>query len=145
MSNAFITVTGLKTAFVNAGFTGSFAAKRILWNFPDATSLQIKSVSFPGSLLAPNAAGNFTYGNIYGTVVVASANPANVEFYSAPWQLDCTGACPCGGRLKFVELITEPIAAREVLASMGLPTDLPPIARATSPDIYQDSFATDWD
>jgi len=31
-------------------------------------------------------------------------------------------ACPCGGRLKFVELITEPTAAREVLANMGLPT-----------------------
>ena len=54
-------------------------------------------------------------------------------------------ACPCGGRLKFVELITEPATAREVLATMGLPTDLPPIARARSPDFYQESFAADWD
>jgi hypothetical protein len=54
-------------------------------------------------------------------------------------------ACPCGGRLKFVELITEPTTAREVLASMGLPTELPPIAKARSPDFYQESFATDWD
>jgi hypothetical protein len=54
-------------------------------------------------------------------------------------------ACPCGGRLKFVDVITEPTNAREVLASMGLPTDLPPIAKARSPDLYQESFAADWD
>ena len=54
-------------------------------------------------------------------------------------------ACPCGGRLKFVELVTEPTTAREVLASMGLPVDLPPIARARSPDFHQESFAADWD
>ena len=54
-------------------------------------------------------------------------------------------SCPCGGRLKFVELVTEPTTAREVLASMGLPTDLPPIARARSPDFNQESFAADWD
>jgi hypothetical protein len=54
-------------------------------------------------------------------------------------------ACPCGGRLKFVELVTESTTAREILASMGLPTDLPPIARARSPDFYQESFAADWD
>jgi len=54
-------------------------------------------------------------------------------------------ACPCGGRLKFVELITEPSTAREVLASMGLPIDLPPIAKARSPDFGQESFFADWD
>src|SRR5664280_959681 len=54
-------------------------------------------------------------------------------------------ACPCGGRLKFVDVITEPTTAREILQSMGLPTDLPPIAKARSPDFYQDSFPSDWD
>ena len=54
-------------------------------------------------------------------------------------------ACPCGGRLKFIDVITEPTTAREVLASMGLPTDPPPIAKARSPDLYQESFPTDWD
>ena len=54
-------------------------------------------------------------------------------------------ACPCGGRLKFVELITEPSTARDVLASMGLPIDLPPIAKARSPDFYHESFSADWD
>jgi hypothetical protein len=54
-------------------------------------------------------------------------------------------ACPCGGRLKFVEIITETSTVQEVLASMGLPTELPPIARARSPDFFQESFAADWD
>ena len=54
-------------------------------------------------------------------------------------------ACPCGGRLKFIELITEPTTAQEVLQSMGLPIDLPPIAKARSPDFYQESFPADWD
>jgi len=72
----------------------------------------------------------------------------------APWRIDWATllrrvhdvdalACPCGGRLKFVDLVTEPTTAREVLASMGLPTDLPPIARARSPDFCQESFAAD--
>jgi hypothetical protein len=76
--------------------------------------------------------------------------------HSAPWRIDWAAllrrvhfvdalACPCGGRLKFVELITEPSAAREVLESMGLPTDLPPIARARDPDFYQDSLPANWD
>jgi len=39
--------------------------------------------------------------------------------------------------VKFVELVTEPTTAREVLASMGLPTDLPPMAKARSPDFYK--------
>ena len=53
-------------------------------------------------------------------------------------------ACPCGGRLKFVDVITEPTTAREVLQTMGLPTDLPPIAKARSPAFYQASFPVDW-
>jgi len=78
--------------------------------------------------------------------------------HAAPWRIDWATllkrvydidslACPCGGRLKFVDVITEPTTAREVLATMGLPTDLPPIAKARSPDFYfyQESFAADWD
>ena len=75
---------------------------------------------------------------------------------SAPWRIDWATllkrvhnidslACPCGGRLKFVELITEPTTAREILQSMGLPTELPPIAKARSPDFYQESFPSEWD
>jgi len=74
----------------------------------------------------------------------------------APWRIDWATllrrvhsvdalACPCRGRLKFVDVITEPTTAREILQSMGLPTDLPPIAKARSPDFYQELFPSDWD
>ena len=36
--------------------------------------------------------------------------------------------------------VTEPTRAREVLQSMGLPIDVPPIAKARSPDFYQRVF-----
>ena len=76
--------------------------------------------------------------------------------HAAPWRIDWATllrrvhfvdalACPCGERLKFVDLITEPTTAREILQSMRLPTDVLPIARARSPDFHQESFPADWD
>ena len=76
--------------------------------------------------------------------------------FTAPWRIDWATllrrvhsvdalACPCGGRLKFVDVITEPATAREILRSVGLPTDPPPIAKARSPDFYQESFPANWD
>ncbi len=75
---------------------------------------------------------------------------------SAPWRIDWATllkrvyqadvlACPCGGRLSFVALVTEPATAKEILQSMGLLTDLPPIARARSPDFYDEPPPVDWD
>ena len=43
-------------------------------------------------------------------------------------------ACPCGGRLKAVELVTEAERANELLEQFGMPAKSPPIARARSPD-----------
>jgi hypothetical protein len=76
--------------------------------------------------------------------------------FSAPWRIDWATllrrvyqadvlACPCGGRLCFVALVTEPATAKEILKSMGLPTELPPIARARAPDFYQESLPAEWD
>jgi hypothetical protein len=46
-------------------------------------------------------------------------------------------ACPCGGRLRFISLIDDAGIARSILASLGLPSDPPPIARARSPDAFE--------
>jgi hypothetical protein len=43
-------------------------------------------------------------------------------------------ACPCGGRLRMIALITEPDTAKQILVSLGMPADAPPVARARSPD-----------
>ena len=42
--------------------------------------------------------------------------------------------CPCGGRLKAVELVTEAERAKELLEQFGMPAKSPPVARARSPD-----------
>jgi hypothetical protein len=54
-------------------------------------------------------------------------------------------ACPCGGRLRFVQVVTEPETARTVLESMGLPTDPPPVAKARSPAFDPEPPQPDWD
>jgi hypothetical protein len=52
-------------------------------------------------------------------------------------------ACPCGGRLRFIALITEEETAQAILQSMGLPSEPPPLARARSPDLV-DPIPPDW-
>ncbi len=43
-------------------------------------------------------------------------------------------ACPCGGRLRVIALITEPEVVVAILSALHLPTAPPPIARARSLD-----------
>jgi hypothetical protein len=43
-------------------------------------------------------------------------------------------SCPCGGRLRVVELVTEAGRAKGLLEQFGMSTKPPPIARARSPD-----------
>lgn len=45
------------------------ASERILWNFPDATEVNVSGVGLEGSFLAPNAQFNFNNGQIKGTVI----------------------------------------------------------------------------
>jgi len=52
-------------------------------------------------------------------------------------------ACPCGGRLSFIALVTEEETAQTILESMGLPSTPPPLARARSPDLG-DPIPPDW-
>ncbi len=85
-----ITVTGTAPEIKYAGFSGKFSAKNLLWNFPDAQTLAIRSTDFSGSVLAPKAAATLQNGNLYGSVVVASA-VATTELYQAPLHLGCSG------------------------------------------------------
>ena len=73
-----------------------------------------------------------------------------------PWRIDWASllrrvyredvlACPCGGRLRPVALVTEPETAQTVLRSMGLPTELPPVAKARSPTSEAPPPPTPWD
>jgi hypothetical protein len=42
-------------------------------------------------------------------------------------------ACPCGGRRRLVDDITDQATIVETLAKLGLPTEAPPLARARAP------------
>jgi hypothetical protein len=46
-------------------------------------------------------------------------------------------ACPCGGRLRFIALVTERDAIVPLLESLGLPTTPPVRARARSPTLFE--------
>ena len=45
-------------------------------------------------------------------------------------------SCPCGGRLRFIALVTEREAIVPLLESLGLPTTPPVRARARSPTLF---------
>jgi choice-of-anchor A domain-containing protein len=99
-SAAIINVIGTNPVIQNAGFDGPNdgvngvpSNGKILWNFPSATTLAIKSVTFPGSILAPIADASFNYGQINGTVVVKSAVPEWMEFHWAPFHGLATSGC----------------------------------------------------
>jgi hypothetical protein len=49
-------------------------------------------------------------------------------------------ACPrpgCSGRLRIIGAVTKPDAVRRILAHLGLPTELPTLARARDPPLVE--------
>jgi hypothetical protein len=74
----------------------------------------------------------------------APFEPGKARYTSGAWRIDWATllkrvhdvdalACPCGGRLKFVEVVTEADRARRLLEQLGLDLAAPPVARARSP------------
>ncbi len=94
-SFVIINVIGATAVIHNAGFYGYPAPNKVLWNFPQATSLTVESVSLAGSILAPLANAALRNANIHGTVVVKSAWPASAELYMAPFQIPACTGCLC--------------------------------------------------
>lgn len=69
-----------------------------------------------------------------------------------PWRLDWHTLlervhdvdalpCPCGGRLAFLEIVTERVQARAHLLRLGLEPDPPPIASRVTGDIFVDPLS----
>lgn len=54
-------------------------------------------------------------------------------------------ACPCGGRLRFVEVIDDGACAATALRAMGLPAELPTIAAARARDPTPDFGSAPFD
>jgi len=79
-----------------------------------------------------------------------------IAYTSGAWRIDWATllkrvydvdalACPCGGRLKFVEVVTEADRARQLLGELGLDLTAPKVARARSPtDDFDPPPPDDW-
>ena len=87
------------------GFTlGQATPSRLLWNMPTVDVLTLRSLGFPGSLLAPLARVDFDWGNIDGTLVAASLH-GSVELHRVPllpWP-GMPGSCSASGETTRVD------------------------------------------
>jgi choice-of-anchor A domain-containing protein len=69
-ATVLINVTGSSVTMQNfAIWVNGTPRTNVLWNMPSAHSLHMNGISIQGSILAPNAAINFSNGNFEGTVV----------------------------------------------------------------------------
>ena len=70
-STVLVNVSGNPGAFTNYGMSlNGVGNSDVLFNFADATNLNLSGFDFRGSILAPGATLNFTNGQINGTTVV---------------------------------------------------------------------------
>ncbi len=60
---------------------------RLVWNFPDATEVNVSGVGLEGSFLAPHAQFNFNNGQIEGTVI-ADSFAGNGELHLCPSHIN---------------------------------------------------------
>lgn len=78
-----INVSGSAINFSNRGIflSGGIGKENVLYNFSEATDMNIASISVQGSILAPDASITFTSGNIEGTLVAQNVI-GNGEFHN---------------------------------------------------------------
>lgn len=90
-STVLINVGGKNVQIANAGFNVSGQdLHKILWNFYEAVSVKMTSITFPGSVLAPYAQVNLSWGNMNGTLV-ADTVVSTAEFHQFQFQFGKLG------------------------------------------------------
>lgn len=83
-SAVLINVRGAQAALQNAQVTlNGFPRSSLLWNFPEATEIVLRSISLPGSVLAPSARATVDNGNLEGTLVALSVH-GSMQFHDFP-------------------------------------------------------------
>lgn len=94
-ATVLINVPGPAASILNAGIQidGGIDASRILWNFPDATDVELAGVNFLGNVLAPNASINFNNGQATGTFI-ANNFTGNGELHFATSNIDIEFLAP---------------------------------------------------
>jgi choice-of-anchor A domain-containing protein len=72
-ATVLINVTGSNVTMQNFQISVNGTSRNnVMWNMPNASSLTMSGISIQGSILAPNAAVNFSNGNFEGTLVANS-------------------------------------------------------------------------
>jgi choice-of-anchor A domain-containing protein len=64
---------------------GNSSPAQLMWNFPEATSVQIGGVAWQGAVLAPNAAVSVSNGQVNGPIVAAQLSSSSVAINHAPF------------------------------------------------------------
>jgi hypothetical protein len=87
---------------------------------------------------APTALGAGGRAAIFPPAEIAVAHDTRIDWATLLKRVHDIDAlaCPCGGRLRVIALITEPEVVVAILISLHLPAVAPPVARARSPDDY---------
>jgi choice-of-anchor A domain-containing protein len=88
-STVIINVDGTAPTITSAGIkTGGHDPGLILWNFYQATALNVSYCTLMGSVLAPNADAVFRWGVMWGTLVAKSVD-STTEFHQLPFRNNC--------------------------------------------------------
>lgn len=83
-STVVINVTGDLINFTNRNVSlNGIDKSHVLYNFNDASSLNLSGISVPGSILAPGAHVNFSNGSIDGTLITNSMSGSGTFNYTA--------------------------------------------------------------
>ncbi|WP_209445896.1 choice-of-anchor A family protein, partial [Paenibacillus etheri] len=96
-STAIINIDGSSVQMKNFAFlpNGVLNSKKILFNFSQATYLDMAGINVMGSVLAPYADVDFINGQINGTLVAASlTGTGGGEFHHHPYDGDDPGTTP---------------------------------------------------
>ncbi len=85
-SSVIINVNGPTASIANLGlrFSG-LDRQRIVFNFHQATSLTLTSISVEGLVMAPRAAVNFTNGGLKGAIIAHTLIGGSVRFENYPY------------------------------------------------------------
>jgi hypothetical protein len=79
-----------------------------------------------------------------GLLYAASPYLPRAQLLRRSFDVDIERCPKCGGRIRLIQSVTEPNAARAILERLGFPTEAPRAARARDPtddDAYDDGAA----
>ncbi|MFD1776609.1 DUF5057 domain-containing protein [Paenibacillus rhizophilus] len=79
------------------GLPSGVSGDHVIYNFPDAETVNISGVEINGSVLAPRGVLNFTNGQIHGNVIAAALNASSlidIKSYAGPLPIVMPTATP---------------------------------------------------